>query len=195
MADAVNKGRLNSGLEIEFHRRYAAHQGARGHHYCRQKNPGKHIRDWRSGVVPPRQCSPEMGVFSSLPYLVKSYDQAYKIFNTGRSATAWIGSFQDKYKLRVLFAFTIMAFPHFLEQTARPIAAPKDLRGLKLRVGSRRRYSPTRSTVWAVSAVPMALGRGDPGGASKGVIRRRRFADRPTSLGAQKPTRSRNIAR
>ena len=73
---------------------------------------------------------PEMGVFL-VPYLVASYDQAYKMFN-GQVGDRLDKQFQQKYKLKVLF-FYDYGFRHFWN-SKRPIAEPKDLRGLKLRV-------------------------------------------------------------
>src|SRR4030081_1996772 len=66
---------------------------------------------------------PEMGVFL-VPYLVKSYDQAYKMFN-GAIGDRLDRQFQDKYKLKVL-CFYDYGFRHFWNNR-RPIAAPKDL--------------------------------------------------------------------
>src|SRR3954471_24348717 len=65
---------------------------------------------------------PEMGVFL-VPYLVKSYDQAYKMFN-GAIGDRLDRQFQDKYKLKVL-CFYDYGFRHFWNNR-RPIAAPKD---------------------------------------------------------------------
>src|SRR5260370_10047698 len=46
---------------------------------------------------------PEMGVFL-VPYLVASYDQAYKMFN-GAVGERLDKQFQDKYNLKVLFFY------------------------------------------------------------------------------------------
>src|ERR1044071_4642584 len=46
---------------------------------------------------------PEMGVFL-VPYLVQSYDQAYKMFN-GKIGDRLDAEFQDKYKVKVLFFY------------------------------------------------------------------------------------------
>ena len=107
---------------------------------------------------------PEMGVFL-VPYLVKSYDQAYKMFNVA------IGDrldrqFQDKYKLKVL-CFYDYGFRHFWNNR-RPIAAPKDLRGLKLRVQPAKVFADTINGLGGV-AVPMAWGEVIPA-AQQGVI-------------------------
>src|SRR5713226_6155370 len=53
---------------------------------------------------------PEMGVFL-VPYLVTSYDQAYKLFN-GEVGGRLDKQFQEKYKLKVLF-FYDYGFRHF----------------------------------------------------------------------------------
>src|SRR6266851_2757529 len=87
---------------------------------------------------------PEMGVFL-VPYLVKSYDQAYRMFN-GTIGDRLDRQFQDKYKLKVL-CFYDYGFRHFWNNR-HPIATPKDLRGV---------------------AVPMAWGEVIPA-AQQGVI-------------------------
>ena len=53
---------------------------------------------------------PEMGVFL-VPYLVQSYDQAYKMFN-GKIGDALDKQFQEKYKLKTLCFFDY-GFRHF----------------------------------------------------------------------------------
>src|ERR1700731_1754990 len=53
---------------------------------------------------------PEMGVFL-VPYLIASYDQAYKLFN-GAVDDRLDKQFQDKYKLKILF-FYDYGFRHF----------------------------------------------------------------------------------
>ena len=107
---------------------------------------------------------PEMGVFL-VPYLVKSYDQAYKMFN-GDDRRSPRQEFQDKYKLKVL-CFYDYGFRHFWN-SRRPIAAPKDVRGMKLRVqpaqGIRRHDQRSRRRRRADG-----VGRGDPA-AQQGVI-------------------------
>src|SRR5712675_1062932 len=82
---------------------------------------------------------PEMGVFL-VPYLVASYDQAYKMFN-GQVGERLDKQFQDKYKLKVLF-FYDYGFRHFWN-SKRPIAEPKDLRGLKMRVQQAKVFADT----------------------------------------------------
>src|SRR6266849_5295787 len=73
---------------------------------------------------------PEMGVFL-VPYLVRSYDQAYKLFN-GKIGDALDQQFQQKYGVKALCFFDY-GFRHFWNNK-RPIVEPKDLRGMKLRV-------------------------------------------------------------
>src|SRR5579871_1184187 len=73
---------------------------------------------------------PEMGVFL-VPYLVQSYDHAYKMFN-GAIGDALDKQFQDKYKVKVMTFFDY-GFRHFW-MAKKQIVEPKDLRGLKVRV-------------------------------------------------------------
>ena len=107
---------------------------------------------------------PEMGVFL-VPYLIASYDQAYKMFN-GRVGDRLDKQFQDKYKLKVLF-FYDYGFRHFWNNK-RPIAEPKDLRGLKMRVQQAKVFADTINGLGGV-AVPMAWGEVIPA-AQQGVI-------------------------
>ena len=107
---------------------------------------------------------PEMGVFL-VPYLVASYDQAYKMFN-GQIGDRLDKQFQEKYKLKVLF-FYDYGFRHFWN-SKRPIAEPKDLRGLKLRVQQAKVFADTINGLGGV-AVPMAWGEVIPA-AQQGVI-------------------------
>ena len=107
---------------------------------------------------------PEMGVFL-VPYLVASYDQAYKMFN-GQVGDRLDKQFQDKYKLKVLF-FYDYGFRHFWNNK-RPIAEPKDLRGLKMRVQQAKVFADTINGLGGV-AVPMAWGEVIPA-AQQGVI-------------------------
>ena len=107
---------------------------------------------------------PEMGVFL-VPYLVASYDQAYKMFN-GQVGDRLDKQFQEKYKLKVLF-FYDYGFRHFWN-SKRPIAEPKDLRGLKLRVQQAKVFADTINGLGGV-AVPMAWGEVIPA-AQQGVI-------------------------
>ena len=107
---------------------------------------------------------PEMGVFL-VPYLIASYDQAYKMFNGGVGERL-DKQFQDKYKLKVLF-FYDYGFRHFWN-SKRPIAEPKDLRGLKMRVQQAKVFADTINGLGGV-AVPMAWGEVIPA-AQQGVI-------------------------
>ena len=96
---------------------------------------------------------PEMGVFL-VPYLVASYEQAYKMFN-GEIGDKLDKQFQEKYKLKVLF-FYDYGFRHFWN-SKRPIAEPKDLRGMKMRVQQAKVFADTINGLGGV-AVPMAWG-------------------------------------
>jgi len=96
---------------------------------------------------------PEMGVFL-VPYLVASYDQAYKMFN-GQIGDRLDKKFQEKYKVKVLF-FYDYGFRHFWN-SKRPISEPKDLRGLKMRVQQAKVFADTINGLGGV-AVPMAWG-------------------------------------
>jgi tripartite ATP-independent transporter DctP family solute receptor len=107
---------------------------------------------------------PEMGVFL-VPYLIASYEQAYKMFN-GQVGDRLDQQFQAKYKLKVLF-FYDYGFRHFWN-SKRPINEPKDLRGLKLRVQQAKVFADTINGLGGV-AVPMAWGEVIPA-AQSGVI-------------------------
>src|SRR5436305_2958947 len=107
---------------------------------------------------------PEMGVFL-MPYLIASYDQAYKMFN-GAVGDRLDKQFQDKSKLKILF-FYDYGFRHFWNNK-RPIAEPKDLRGLKMRVQQAKVFADTINGLGGV-AVPMAWGEVIPA-AQQGVI-------------------------
>jgi tripartite ATP-independent transporter DctP family solute receptor len=107
---------------------------------------------------------PEMGVFL-VPYLVASYDQAYKMFN-GQVGERLDKNIQEKYKLKVLF-FYDYGFRHFWN-SKRPINEPKDLRGLKMRVQPAKVFADTINGLGGV-AVPMAWGEVIPA-AQQGVI-------------------------
>src|SRR5215472_11645966 len=124
MAEAINK-RAEGGLEIEFHA---------GTLLTKELEVINAVKSGNIAIGDPGGAAatvfPEMGVFL-VPYLVKSYDQAYKMFN-GAMGDRPDRQFQDKYKLKVL-CFYDYGFRHFWNNR-RPIAAPKDLRGLKLRV-------------------------------------------------------------
>ena len=107
---------------------------------------------------------PEMGVFL-VPYLVQSYDQAYKMFN-GQIGDALDKQFQEKYKLKVLCFFDY-GFRHFWNNK-KPIVEPRDMRGMKLRVQPATVFADTINGLGA-SAVPMPWGEVIPA-AQQGVI-------------------------
>src|SRR5215475_15676817 len=96
---------------------------------------------------------PEMGVFL-VPYLVQSYDHAYKMFN-GAIGDALDKQFQDKYKLKVMCFFDY-GFRHFW-MAKKQIVEPKDLRGLKVRVQQGKVFADTINGLGG-NAVPMAWG-------------------------------------
>jgi tripartite ATP-independent transporter DctP family solute receptor len=107
---------------------------------------------------------PDMAVFL-VPYLVSSYDQAYRMFN-GAIGERLDKNIQEKYKLKVLF-FYDYGFRHFWN-SKRPIAEPKDLRGLKMRVQPAKVFADTINGLGGV-AVPMQWGEVIPA-AQSGVI-------------------------
>jgi tripartite ATP-independent transporter DctP family solute receptor len=107
---------------------------------------------------------PEMAVFL-VPYLVSSYDQAYKNFN-GKVGDQLDAQFQSKYGLKVLCFFDY-GFRHFWNNR-RPIVEPKDLRGLKLRVQQAKVFGDTINGLGG-NAVPMPWGEVIPA-AQQGVI-------------------------
>ena len=158
MADAINM-QASSGLEIEFHA---------GTLLTKELEVINAVKSGNIAIGDPGGAAatvfPEMGVFL-VPYLVKSYDQAYKMFN-GAIGDRLDRQFQDKYKLKVL-CFYDYGFRHFWNNR-RPIAAPKDLRGLKLRVQPAKVFADTINRLGGV-AVPMAWGEVIPA-AQQGVI-------------------------
>src|SRR5260370_8588818 len=83
---------------------------------------------------------PEMGVFL-VPYLIASYEQAYKLFN-GEVGDRLDHQFQETYKLKVLF-FYDYGFRHFWNSKP-PIRDPKDLRRLKMRAHQPTVFADTR---------------------------------------------------
>jgi tripartite ATP-independent transporter DctP family solute receptor len=107
---------------------------------------------------------PEMGVFL-VPYLVRSYDQAYRMFN-GAIGDQLDAQFQQKYGLKVLCFFDY-GFRHFWN-SRRPIVEPKDLRGMKMRVQQAKVFADTINGLGA-NAVPMAWSEVIPA-AQQGVI-------------------------
>src|SRR5260370_3852694 len=82
---------------------------------------------------------PEMGVFL-VPYLVRSYDQAYRMFN-GAIGDQLDAQFQQKYGLKVLCFFDY-DFRHFWN-SKRPIFPPKDLRRLNMRAQQAKEFAVT----------------------------------------------------
>src|SRR3954465_8853222 len=96
---------------------------------------------------------PEMGVFL-VPYLVQSYDQAYKMFN-GKIGDTLDKQFQEKYKLKTLCFFDY-GFRHFWT-SKKAIKEPKDLRGAKIRVQQAKVFGDTINGLGG-NAVPMAWG-------------------------------------
>jgi TRAP-type C4-dicarboxylate transport system substrate-binding protein len=100
-----------------------------------------------------------------VPYLVRSYDQAYRLFN-GKIGTALDQQFQQKYGVKVLCFFDY-GFRHFWN-TKRPIVEPKDLRGMKMRVQLAKVFADTVNGLGA-NAVPMPWGEVIPA-AQNGVI-------------------------
>src|SRR5260370_16947081 len=109
---------------------------------------------------------PDMAVFL-VPYLIASYDQAYRLFN-GQTGAQLDKNIQEKYKLKVLF-FYDYGFRHFWN-SKRPINEPKDLRGLKMRVQPAKVFADTINGLGGV-AVPMASGQAIPA-AQQGLIDR-----------------------
>lgn len=107
---------------------------------------------------------PEMGVFL-VPYLVRSYDQAYRMFN-GKLGDALDQQFQQKYGVKVLCFFDY-GFRQFWN-SKRPIVEPKDLRGLKLRVQQAKVFGDTINGLGG-NAVPMPWAEVIPA-AQSGVI-------------------------
>ena len=158
LAETVNKNTAG-GIEIEFHG---------GTLLTKELEIINAIKSGNIAIGDPGGAAatvfPEMGVFL-VPYLVKSYDQAYKIFN-GSVGDRLDHQIQDKYKLKVL-CFYDYGFRHFWNNR-RPIAAPKDLRGLKLRVQPAKVFADTINGFGGV-AVPMAWAEVIPA-AQQGVI-------------------------
>jgi tripartite ATP-independent transporter DctP family solute receptor len=107
---------------------------------------------------------PETGVFL-VPYLVRSYDQAYRLFN-GKVGDTLDKQFQEKYGVKVLCFFDY-GFRHFWN-TKHPIVEPKDLRGMKMRVQLAKVFADTVNGLGA-NAVPMPWGEVIPA-AQNGVI-------------------------
>lgn len=96
---------------------------------------------------------PEMGAFL-VPYLVKNYDQAYKMFN-GAIGDKLDKEFQSKYGVKTLCFFDY-GFRHFWT-SKKPIVEPRDLRGSKIRVQQAKVFGDTINGLGG-NAVPMAWG-------------------------------------
>jgi TRAP-type transport system periplasmic protein len=158
MAEAINKNTA-AGIEIEFHG---------GTLLTKELEIINAVKAGNVAIGDPGGAAatvfPEMGVFL-VPYLVQSYEQAYKMFNGGVGDRLDRG-IQDKYKLKVL-CFYDYGFRHFWNNR-HPIAAPKDLRGLKLRVQPAKVFADTINAFGGV-AVPMAWAEVIPA-AQQGVI-------------------------
>jgi len=93
---------------------------------------------------------PEMGVFL-VPYLISSYEQAYKILN-GKVGDNLDRVFQEKYGVKALYFFDY-GFRHFWN-SKHAIAEPRDLRGLKIRTQPSKVFTDTVNGLGAV-AVPL----------------------------------------
>ncbi len=96
---------------------------------------------------------PEMGAFL-VPYLVQSYDQAYKMFN-GAIGDKLDKQFQEKYKVKTMCFFDY-GFRHFWT-SKKAISEPRDLRGAKIRVQQAKVFGDTINGLGG-NAVPMAWG-------------------------------------
>jgi tripartite ATP-independent transporter DctP family solute receptor len=107
---------------------------------------------------------PEMGVLL-VPYLIKDYEQAYKLFN-GQFGDRLDEEFQKKYGVKVLCYFDY-GFRHFWN-SKKPITEPRDLRGMKLRVQQAKVFGDTINGLGG-NAVPMPWGEVIPA-AQQGVI-------------------------
>jgi tripartite ATP-independent transporter DctP family solute receptor len=107
---------------------------------------------------------PEMGVLL-VPYLIKDYEQAYKLLN-GQFGDRLDEEFQKKYGVKVLCYFDY-GFRHFWN-SKKPIAEPRDLRGMKLRVQQAKVFGDTINGLGG-NAVPMPWGEVIPA-AQQGVI-------------------------
>jgi len=108
-----------------------------------------------------------------VPYLIASYDQAYKMFTSQIGERPRYSSFRRNTSSRSCF-FYDYGFRHFWKQPP-PDHEPKDLRGLKLRC-SRPSLCRHDHGLGGV-AVPMAWAEVIPAAPAR-RHRRRRFADR-----------------
>ena len=158
MAGEVNK-RSNGALEMQFHG---------GTLLSKELEIMNAVKSGNIAMGDPSGAAatvfPEMGVFL-VPYLVRSYDQAYRMFN-GAVGDQLDKSFQEKYKLKVMCFFDY-GFRQFWN-SKRPIVEPKDLRGLKIRVQQAKVFGDTINGLGG-NAVPMPWGEVIPA-AQSGVI-------------------------
>ena len=147
MTEEFNK-RANGGLEMQFHGSTLL---------TKELEIMNAVKAGNIAIGNPAGAAatvfPEMGVFL-VPYLVRSYDQAYRMFN-GAIGDELDKTFQEKYKVKVLCFFDY-GFRHFWNNK-RPIAEPKDLRGLKLRVQQAKVFGDTINGLGG-NAVPMPWG-------------------------------------
>ena len=133
MAQEVNK-RSNGTLDMEF---YGSTLLTKELEIMNAVKSGNIAIGNPAGAV--ATLFPEMGVFL-VPYLVRSYDQAYRMFN-GRVGDSLDQQFQQKYGLKVLCFFDY-GFRQFWNNK-RPIVEPRDLRGLKMRVQQSKVFADT----------------------------------------------------
>jgi len=158
MAGEVNK-RSNGALEMQFHG---------GTLLSKELEIMNAVKSGNIAMGDPSGAAatvfPEMGVFL-VPYLVRSYDQAYRMFN-GAVGDQLDKTFQEKYKLKVMCFFDY-GFRQFWN-SKRPIVEPKDLRGLKIRVQQAKVFGDTINGLGG-NAVPMPWGEVIPA-AQSGVI-------------------------
>ncbi len=158
MADEVTK-RSNGSLQMKFHG---------GTLLAKELEIMDAVKSGNVAMGSPAGAAstvfPEMSVFL-VPYLIRDYKHAYACFN-GPIGQKLDEISQSKYKLKVLFFFDY-GFRHFWN-SRRPIAEPKDLRGLKLRVQLGKVFADTVNGLGA-NAVPMPWGEVTPA-AQQGVI-------------------------
>jgi tripartite ATP-independent transporter DctP family solute receptor len=158
MAEEVTK-RSKGGLEVQFHG---------GTLLSKELEIMNAIKAGNIAMGNPAGAAatvfPEMGVFL-VPYLVRSYDQAYRMFN-GKIGDQLDAQFQEKYKVKVLF-FYDYGFRQFWNNK-RPIVEPRDLRGLRLRVQQAKVFGDTINGLGG-NAVPLPWGEVIPA-AQQGVI-------------------------
>jgi tripartite ATP-independent transporter DctP family solute receptor len=158
MAGEVNK-RSNGALDMQFHGGTLLNKELEIMNAVKSGNIAMGDPSGAAATV-----FPEMGVFL-VPYLVRSYDQAYRMFN-GAVGDQLDKTFQEKYKLKVMCFFDY-GFRQFWN-SKRPIVEPKDLRGLKIRVQQAKVFGDTINGLGG-NAVPMPWGEVIPA-AQSGVI-------------------------